>query len=104
MKEYWELFRTDPAYAGKAEAFSRKVRDISELLAGVPLCGQLQPLDLTVTYHDACHLAHGQKIRQEPRRPLKTIPGLRSYRGGTVGQAFVACKANNAAMHSGCLS
>src|SRR5574337_705092 len=40
MKEYWELLHTDPAYAGKAEAFSKKVRDVSELLAGVPLCGQ----------------------------------------------------------------
>ncbi|MDD5558846.1 heterodisulfide reductase-related iron-sulfur binding cluster [Candidatus Methylomirabilis sp.] len=77
MKEYWELFRTDPAYAGKAEAFSKKVRDVSELLAGVPLCGTLHPLNLTATYHDACHLAHGQKVRQEPRRLLKAIPGLR---------------------------
>jgi glycolate oxidase iron-sulfur subunit len=77
MKEYWELFQADPAYAKRAEAFSRKVRDVSELLAGLPLCGKLQPLNLTVTYHDAGHLAHGQKIRQEPRRLLKTIPGLR---------------------------
>ena len=77
MKEYRELFQSDPAYAKRAEAFGKKVRDVSELLAGVPLCGQLQPLNLTVTYHDACHLAHGQKIRQEPRTILKTIPGLR---------------------------
>jgi glycolate oxidase iron-sulfur subunit len=77
MKEYGELLRSDPAYAGKADAFSRKVRDISELLAEAPLRGELQPLNLTVTYHDACHLAHGQKILQAPRRLLKTIPGLR---------------------------
>jgi glycolate oxidase iron-sulfur subunit len=77
MKEYWELFRTDPAYTKRAEAFSQKVRDVSELLAEVPLRGQLQPLNLTVTYHDAGHLAHGQKVRQEPRRLLKAIPGLR---------------------------
>ncbi len=77
MKEYWGLFQADPAYAKRAEAFSKKVRDVSELLAGLPLCGKLQPLNLTVTYHDAGHLAHGQKIRQEPRRLLKTIPGLR---------------------------
>ncbi|MDE2180927.1 MAG: (Fe-S)-binding protein, partial [candidate division NC10 bacterium] len=77
MKEYGELLRPDPAYAGKADAFSRKVRDISELLAKAPLRGELQPLNLTVTYHDACHLAHGQKIRRAPRRLLQTIPGLR---------------------------
>lgn len=77
MKEYWELFQTDPTYAKRAEAFSKKVRDVSELLAGLPLYGQLQPLNLTVTYHDAGHLAHGQKIRQEPRALLKQIPGLR---------------------------
>ncbi len=77
MKEYWQLFQTDPAYARRAEAFSKKVRDISELLAEVPLWGELQALDLTVTYHDAGHLVHGQKIRQQPRALLKQIPGLR---------------------------
>ncbi|MDE2058847.1 MAG: 4Fe-4S dicluster domain-containing protein [candidate division NC10 bacterium] len=77
MKEYGELFRTDPAYAGKADTFSARVRDISELLAETPLCGELRPLNLIVTYHDACHLAHGQKIRQQPRTILKAIPGLR---------------------------
>jgi len=76
MKEYWELLHTDPAYAEKATAFSRKVRDVSQLLAQVPLNGRLQPLSLTVTYHDACHLAHGQKVRQEPRTILKAIPEL----------------------------
>ncbi len=76
MKEYWELLHTDPAYARRAEAFSKKVRDISQLLAQAPLNGQLQALPRTVTYHDACHLVHGQKVRQEPRTILKAIPGL----------------------------
>jgi glycolate oxidase iron-sulfur subunit len=77
MKDYGELFRTDPAYAKKAGTFSTRVRDISELLAETPLRGELRPLNLTVTYHDACHLAHGQKIRQQPRTLLQAIPGLR---------------------------
>ncbi|MFQ5850603.1 MAG: (Fe-S)-binding protein [Candidatus Binatia bacterium] len=77
MKEYWELLRSDPAYAKRAEAFSKKVCDVSNLLAQVPLHGKLKEVKLTVTYHDACHLAHGQKIRQEPRTILKAIPGLR---------------------------
>ncbi|CBE70104.1 MAG: 4Fe-4S dicluster domain-containing protein [Candidatus Methylomirabilis oxygeniifera] len=77
MKEYGELFRTDPAYTNKADSFSARVRDVSELLAETPLRGELQMLNLTVTYHDAGHLVHGQKIRQQPRALLTQIPGLR---------------------------
>jgi len=76
MKEYRELLHGDPVYAERADAFSKKVRDISQLLAQVPLNGHLQALKRTVTYHDACHLVHGQKVRQEPRTILKAIPGL----------------------------
>jgi len=57
------------------ESFAARVRDVSELLADVEL--PLGPLDLTVTYHDACHLAHGQRVRHEPRRLLARIPGVR---------------------------
>ncbi|MFQ5848251.1 MAG: (Fe-S)-binding protein [Candidatus Methylomirabilales bacterium] len=76
MKEYWELLHTDPAYREKAEAFSTKVRDASEFLAQADLNGRLRELKLKVTYHDACHLAHGQKVRQQPRKILTAIPGL----------------------------
>jgi glycolate oxidase iron-sulfur subunit len=76
MKEYWELLHTDPAYARRAEAFSKKVRDVAQLLAELPLNGRLRALKRAVTYHDSCHLAHGQKVRQEPRTILKAIPGL----------------------------
>ena len=55
--------------------FATRVRDVTEVLAGADL--PLGPLDLTVTYHDACHLAHGQRVRQEPRQLLCRIPGLR---------------------------
>jgi glycolate oxidase iron-sulfur subunit len=58
-----------------AEMFSRKVRDVSEVLSDSDL--PLGPIDATVTYHDACHLLHGQKIKREPRDLLKRIPGLR---------------------------
>jgi len=57
-----------------AGSFSSKVRDISEVLLEADL--PLGSLGETVTYHDACHLAHGQKIRSEPRQLLKRIPGL----------------------------
>jgi len=55
--------------------FAARVRDITEVLARADL--PLGPLDLTVTYHDACHLAHGQRLRQEPRQLLARIPGLK---------------------------
>jgi len=59
---------------GASAAFSGKVRDISEVLveSGLPL-GELK---LTVAYHDACHLVHGQKVRAQPRELLRRIPGL----------------------------
>ncbi len=51
-----------------------RTRDVSQLLADADL--PLGRLGVTVTYHDACHLAHGQKVRSEPRALLRRIPGL----------------------------
>jgi glycolate oxidase iron-sulfur subunit len=61
-----------------AGVFSAKVRDISQVLAmhADELRAKLKPLDLAVTYHDPCHIAHCQGIRKEPRDLLKLIPGL----------------------------
>jgi glycolate oxidase iron-sulfur subunit len=77
MKEYGFLLRDDPAYAEKAERFGSLVKDAGEFLAGLGLVGTLAPLNLTVTYQDPCHLAHGQKIRSQPRKLLHAIPGLK---------------------------
>lgn len=77
LKDYDSLLREDAAWAGRAEAFSAKVRDVFQILTEVPLTGQLQAVPLTATYHDACHLAHAQRIRKEPRTVLQRIPGLR---------------------------
>jgi len=77
MKAYGYLLRDDPAYAERARAFSLKVQDIAEFLAREPLRGPLAPVPLTCTYHDPCHVVHGQKIRREPRQLLAQIPGLR---------------------------
>ncbi len=76
MKEYWQLLQDDPFYMKKAEAFSAKVRDVSEIVAGQNLTDSLEELNLTATYHSACHLAHGQMVREEPRSLLRSIPGL----------------------------
>jgi glycolate oxidase iron-sulfur subunit len=67
-------------------AFGARVRDVTEVLAGADL--PLGPLDLTVTYHDACHLVHGQRLRQEPRQLLARIPGLRLVE---LGESDLCC-------------
>jgi glycolate oxidase iron-sulfur subunit len=76
LKEYGHLLRDDPAYASRANAFSSKVKDINEFLMSIELNREMGPLNHTVTYHDACHLFHGQKVKQQPRELLKAIPGL----------------------------
>lgn len=76
MKEYGRLLRDDPEYAGRAAAFSAKVRDISEVLADLEPVAPRYRIDARVAYHDACHLGHGQGIRLQPRAVLRAIPGL----------------------------
>ena len=76
LKEYGHLLHDDPAYAEKARAFSARVKDISEFLVDLDQQTVMGKLSYTVAYHDACHLAHGQKIKQQPRQLLKRIPGL----------------------------
>lgn len=77
MKGYWNLLKDDPAYAERARVFSRKVQDIAEFLTREPLRGPLAPVPLTCTYHDPCHVIHGQKIRSQPRQLLAQLPGLK---------------------------
>jgi glycolate oxidase iron-sulfur subunit len=77
MKGYGELLAADPAYAERARRVAGQVRDVSEFLATAPLRGPLAPVPMTVTYHDPCHVVHGQKIRSAPRQLLAQIPQLR---------------------------
>ena len=76
MKEYAALLADDPSYAGRAKAFAEKVRDVSEILDELGPVAPRHPLEMTVAYHDACHLAHAQGVRAQPRRLLDAIPGL----------------------------
>jgi glycolate oxidase iron-sulfur subunit len=76
LKEYDHLLEEDNSYAEKAKQFVAKMRDISEFLASIELKPFTHPIAETVAYHDACHLAHGQNIREAPRTLLKKIPGL----------------------------
>ncbi len=76
LKEYGHLLRDDPQYAEHAKAFSASVRDISELLAELEPIAPRHPINARVAYHDACHLAHAQGVRRQPREVLHAIPGI----------------------------
>jgi glycolate oxidase iron-sulfur subunit len=76
MKEYGYLLRDDPAWAGRAAAFSAKCKDISEFLCELEPRAPRHPLRLRVAYHDACHLQHAQGVHEQPRRLLAGIPEL----------------------------
>ena len=77
MKEYGQLLADDPAWAERARTFSARVRDVTEIVSelGTPRAPR-HPLALRVAYHDACHLAHAQGVRQPPRDLLRSIPGV----------------------------
>ena len=77
MKEYAELLAGDPGWSERAAALAGQVRDLSEYLAELGPAAPRHPLDVTVAYHDACHLAHAQRITAQPRELLTAIPGLR---------------------------
>jgi glycolate oxidase iron-sulfur subunit len=76
MKDYQRLLGDDPAWAERAGSFRAHVKDVTEFLAGLGPAAPRHPLLGRVAYHDACHLAHGQGIRQPPRDLLSAIPGL----------------------------
>jgi glycolate oxidase iron-sulfur subunit len=76
MKDYAHLLEDDPEWGERAVAFSAKVSDVTELLAEHEPRIVRHPLELKVAYHDACHLAHAQGVREPPRELLRAIPGL----------------------------
>jgi glycolate oxidase iron-sulfur subunit len=75
LKAYPELLR-GTTEEGCANRFRIRVNDLAEFLAPLPGPPQSASLKETVTYQDPCHLAHGQRVRSEPRQLLKAIPGL----------------------------
>jgi glycolate oxidase iron-sulfur subunit len=76
MKEYADLLSDDPGYADRARAFAAKVRDFAEILVELGPVAPRHPLPVVAAYHDACHLAHAQGVRSQPRELLRGIPGL----------------------------
>lgn len=78
LKHYSTLLKEDPAYLPRAREWDRKLRDIHEWLAQIGIQkpeGSVAPQ--TITYHEACHLCHGQKITVQPRQLLQAIPNLK---------------------------
>jgi glycolate oxidase iron-sulfur subunit len=69
VKDYGFMLRNDPAYAAKAARVSSLARDVSEYLATLGITAAA-PQPLTVAYHSACSLQHGQKLHQEPKSLL----------------------------------
>jgi glycolate oxidase iron-sulfur subunit len=76
LKEYGDLLYDDAKWRTRAQAFSAKVRDVNEYLATLEPRAPRRAMPLRVAYHDACHLAHAQRVRTQPRALLSTIPGL----------------------------
>jgi len=78
LKHYAKLLADDSAYLARAREWDRKVKDIHEWLGeiGIAPAPKSQP-DQVVTYHESCHLCHGQKITAQPRQLLKAIPNLK---------------------------
>jgi glycolate oxidase iron-sulfur subunit len=82
LKQYDHLLHDDPKYAAKAELWSAKVKDVHEFLFALGIVKPTHSLaedgkPLEVTYHESCHLCHGQKITRQPRELLKSIPGVK---------------------------
>jgi glycolate oxidase iron-sulfur subunit len=76
MKQWGRLLAGDPAWAERAAAMAAKVKDVSEVLVALGPVATRHPLPIKLAYHDACHLAHAQRIRAEPRQLLTAIPEL----------------------------
>jgi glycolate dehydrogenase iron-sulfur subunit len=76
LKEYHELLHHDALLSGAAKQFSERVLDVSQFFDRFPFRGPLGRLNLRVAYDDPCHLIHGQRVKDEPRRLLRSIPGL----------------------------
>ncbi len=79
LRHYGKLLADDPRYAAKAHAWDAKVRDIHEWLVEIGCRPPAAPPfeePVTVTYHESCHLSHGQKVVKQPRHLLRSMPGV----------------------------
>ena len=90
LKDYVKLLADDPEWLEQAKDFSSKVKDLSEFLTDIGLVTEMGTIKKRVTYHDPCHLAHYQQIKEPPRTILKSIPGVEFVE---MGEADTCCGA-----------
>ena len=77
LRAYGHLLHDDPVYAERAAAWSRKLKDIHEYLVEIGFRKPTSTAEVsTVTYHESCHLCHGQQVSAQPRAILKSLPGV----------------------------
>lgn len=79
LKDYGHIgdeLDCDRIMQDKLNAFASRVRDVSEFLAELGPIAPQGEIRIKATYHDACHLAHAQKVVEPPRKLLNLIPGL----------------------------
>lgn len=91
MKEYADLLSGDPALRDEGwpeRARALPVRDLAEFLVELGPVAPRHPLPMSVAYHDACHLAHAQGVRAQPRELLRAIPGLELRE---IAEAEICC-------------
>ena len=85
VKAYPRLLENDPAWKARAEKLAKNTRDVCEFLVERGFAPRLAPLDAKIAYDEPCHLVHGQRISDQPRALLRSIPGVElvALRGAT---------------------
>ena len=89
LKEYGQLLHGSE-FAESGAKLATKVRDVSEFLMELGPVKPTHPMRMKATYHDACHLAHGQGVRSQPRALLAMIPELELL---TLAESELCCGA-----------
>lgn len=80
LRHYDHLLADDPRYVAKAQEWSRKLKDVHEWLVEIgfrkPISPAGRPAPTALTYHESCHLCHGQKVSGPPREILRALSGF----------------------------
>ena len=87
IKDYGHMFREDAEYAGKAARVSALAKDITEYLETLTLEPTGEAEALTVAYHSACSMQHGQQIREAPKKLLKKA----GFKVKDVPESHICC-------------
>lgn len=95
LKGYGDLLASDARHRAAAQAFARRVRDVSEYVCELGVLPPVRRLDARVACQDACHLLHAQRISAPPRELLRRIPGVMLVEPRDPGQCCGAAGSYN---------